>query len=787
MNSYRELFKSATGNVPYPYQERLAAAAPAVLDVPTGLGKTEATVLAWLYRRIHDPQNTPRRLMYCLPMRSLVEQTRNRIRACLDRLSGVGVDVPELEVVMGGDVGEKWFRQPERACVVVGTQDMLLSRALNRGYGMSRFQWAMTFGAANDDAYWVIDEVQLQGVGAVTAAQLQAFRDRFGTFHRTETTLASATIDAAWFETADFSLSGRSTAFLADDDRQGPGVQQILHASKRLERVEAVSEKEIAALAGERHRPGTRTLIVVNRVASAQEIYKHLMRNVGNAEVVLLHSRFRPEDRARHAEALLADVDPTGPGRIAVATQVVEAGVDVSAATLITVVAPWSSLVQRFGRCNRRGSDNGAVCIWIDSGEVKKADEAPYDLQDLVEARQALAEREGASVAPADLPRKPMPLRGGLVIRRPEFFDLFDTSPDLSGHDVDVSPYIREADEMSVSLFWRDEPPSGKKDAPQRKELCAAPVSRVRELVKALRTSGHGSDARIGNLFAKGADQAWTEVHDVEIRPGVTVWLRPEAGWYDPELGFAKVSRQVDPVSVDLVEDFSESCAVVDSDELSEGLPRPITLAQHAQDTLRHATELVGAVGIPETQARVVTTAALWHDVGKAHKVFQDTMRRANEGLGGGGAFWAKGVKRAYHKRRGFRHELPGALAYLELHGGGPDTDVIAFLIAAHHGKLRVAAQQIPYEAALEPFQLMGNREGDEIPSVDLGGGIASAPVTLSLDSLRIGSVDGKHAWVERVGALRDDLSVGPFRLSYMELLVRLADWRASEEEAKAG
>ena len=38
-----------------------------------------------------------------------------------------------------------------------------------------------------------------------------------------------------------------------------------------------------------------------------------------------------------------------GVDRIIVATQVVEAGVDISATTLVTELSPWSSLVQRFG------------------------------------------------------------------------------------------------------------------------------------------------------------------------------------------------------------------------------------------------------------------------------------------------------------------------------------------------------------------------------------------------------------------------------------------------------
>jgi CRISPR-associated endonuclease/helicase Cas3 len=782
MKSYSDFFEQATGYRPYPYQQVLANGAPTVLDVYTGLGKTEATTLAWLYRRLSDPDNTPRRLFYCLPMRALVEQMRSRIAESFARLEQLKIQTPRIEVVMGGDIGEEWFLVPERPCVVIGTQDMLLSRALNRGYGMSRFQWPMTFGAANDDAYWVIDEVQLQGIGAVTSTQLHAFRERLGTFHRTEITLASATIDVSWFETGDFTMKDRLRVSLSGEDLADPSVRAVISAKKQIRRVAAYEPRDIAEFVRGRHRAGTRTLVIVNRVARAQEVYRHLRRSGSGAELALLHSRFRPDDRAAHAEELLADVDPSGPGRVVVATQVVEAGVDVSATTLITDVAPWPSLVQRFGRCNRRGKDTDATCFWLDPGEVKKTEAQPYELEDLVAACELLSRLEGASAAPVDLPKRSIPLRTGLVIRKPEFLDLFDTSPDLSGHDVDVSPYIRDADDVAVSLFWRDEPPSAE-DVPQRAELCTAPVSSVRELLKSLRATGHGAEIRVENQFARDADNAWTELHEGELRPGIMIWLRSDVGWYDSEFGFGKVQRYVLPIRRQSAPGVSENCPVTDSDLLSQ-IGVAVTLTEHAQDTARHARDLAGAIGLPEPASTMVTTAALWHDTGKTHEVFQDTMRRANErGPEDGATIWAKGMHRAQHRRRGFRHELPGALAYLHAHDGESTADAVAYLIAAHHGKLRVAAQQLPYEAACVPFQFLGTREGETLSAVDLGGGVQTLPCTLSLDQFRIGSKDGKCNWVDRTIALRDDPSIGPFRLAYLELVVRLADWRASKEE----
>src|SRR5690349_21294336 len=75
---FTRFFRRATnGREPYPYQERFAAADgwPHLLRAPTGAGKTATAVLGWLYRRAEKFPDTPRRLVYCLPMRVLVEQS----------------------------------------------------------------------------------------------------------------------------------------------------------------------------------------------------------------------------------------------------------------------------------------------------------------------------------------------------------------------------------------------------------------------------------------------------------------------------------------------------------------------------------------------------------------------------------------------------------------------------------------------------------------------------------------------------------------------------------------
>src|SRR5690606_40113747 len=94
-----------------------------------------------------------------------------------------GLQVPSVHVLLGGDVDEQWENTPEGSAILIGTQDMLLSRALNRGYAMSRYKWPVHFSLLNNDCLWVFDETQLMGVGVETSAQLQGFRQKLGT-HR---------------------------------------------------------------------------------------------------------------------------------------------------------------------------------------------------------------------------------------------------------------------------------------------------------------------------------------------------------------------------------------------------------------------------------------------------------------------------------------------------------------------------------------------------------------------------------------------------------------------------
>ena len=206
---YCDWFRGICEFDPYEFQWRFVERLPSIIKIPTGCGKTATVVLGWLWRRICSgnsewKKNTPRRLVYCLPMRVLVEQTKNAVSQWMEKL-GLEEQI-SIEVLMGGEDIEDWELHPEREAILIGAQDMLLSRALNRGYAMSRYRWPMTFGLLNNDCLWVLDEVQLMDTGLATATQLHAFRKQIKTLGTVHTVWMSATLDKQWLNTVDFNL-----------------------------------------------------------------------------------------------------------------------------------------------------------------------------------------------------------------------------------------------------------------------------------------------------------------------------------------------------------------------------------------------------------------------------------------------------------------------------------------------------------------------------------------------------------------------------------------------------
>jgi len=101
-----------------------------------------------------------------------------------------------------------------------------------------------------------------------------------------------------------------------------------------------------------------RVLIIVNTVKQAQDVYNRVTK-VKKDKVWLFHSRYTLEDRKGIKSEIEKEFGNPKPdnekeGKILIATQVVEASLDLDADILFTEIAPMDSLVQRMGRVLRR-------------------------------------------------------------------------------------------------------------------------------------------------------------------------------------------------------------------------------------------------------------------------------------------------------------------------------------------------------------------------------------------------------------------------------------------------
>jgi CRISPR-associated endonuclease/helicase Cas3 len=257
----------------------------------------------------------------------------------------------------------------------------------------------------------------------------------------------------------------------------------------------------------------------------------------------------------------------------------------------------------------------------------------------------------------------------------------------------------------------------------------------------------------------------------------MTLLLKAADGGYDEHIGF-DAGLKKPPVHVLAIESPRDENAF--GEDWRSHQNRPIGLADHLSHVAGQAKHLCEAVGEVAHAASVIR-AGRWHDLGKTHEVFDATMHACDKAPAG---FLAKSPCRGHHSRRFFRHELASMLAWLAQHDGEPDADLIAYLIAAHHGKVRMSLRAMPTEDAHSGIKryARGIWEGDVLPALDFDGE-HSAETTLKLALMELGDGEQGPSWMSRTLKLLEQH--GPFQLAWLETLVRLADWRASAAEQR--
>ncbi|NJE30782.1 CRISPR-associated helicase Cas3' [Thermococcus sp. 18S1] len=383
-----ELFKLITRYEPYDYQLRawervweiIKNGGKVVIEVPTAGGKTEAAVIPFL-AEAHNGTWAVSRLIYVLPTRSLVEKQAERIRKLLTEVLKLkGKSEEEAKKLTEKLVTVEYGLEQTHAFlgwVVVTTWDAFLyGLAAHRTVGR-RF----TFPAgAIAQSLVVFDEVQMYQDEGLYMPKLLSLVVRQLSEANVPVVVMSATIPTPLRRM----IVGESEVVGVEKS----DVRKPERGEVSIRVVEGTIEDVLDDIK-EALSDGKRVLVVRNTVDKAITTYlwlKTLSKELG-VETLLIHGRFAVGDRRDKENAIDS-------ARLIVATQVVEAGLDLpNVGLVVTDIAPLDALIQRVGRCARRKGEVGKAIVLVEKAnlgefpEVKGFSEVLSTIREKIKAK----------------------------------------------------------------------------------------------------------------------------------------------------------------------------------------------------------------------------------------------------------------------------------------------------------------------------------------------------------------------------------------------------------------
>lgn len=419
---FSDAFKTLTGHQPFPWQRRLfdawlsGDADLSAVDIPTGLGKT-SVMAVWLLARGAGAA-LPRRLVYVVDRRAVVDQATEFAEQLRDNLEkvenldsvrkGLGLhDVPLPISTLRGRYADnrEWMADPTVPAIIVGTVDMVGSRLLFEGYGVSRRMRPYAAGLIGCDSLVLLDEAHLarpferllqtieqgqrvdsaNGKGAFIGPAANAL---FPPPFRVLSLSATLAHDA-----------GSELFGLDGDDYRNKTIRTRLDAEKVLtvktikgdteNLPDELSDQAWGLMREESSelKSPARVVVYCNHRKDAEQVKDNLEQkfkdNLGEEtkegelmpEVILFVGGRRIYEREQAARELAehglfasSDVDPKVPVFL-VATSAGEVGVDLDADHMVCDLVAWERMVQRLGRLNRLGKGKARVLV-IDNGPL---------------------------------------------------------------------------------------------------------------------------------------------------------------------------------------------------------------------------------------------------------------------------------------------------------------------------------------------------------------------------------------------------------------------------------
>jgi len=376
MNKYSDFYKNITDFAPYQYQikvaELLLSGKNVILSVPTGAGKTWASVIPYLYAKQNERTDFPQKMIYSLPLRTLansiytdVEKTFNK-----ENIQSLYPKLNKLISIQTGEYSDDPYFEKE---IIFSTIDQTLSNFLCFPLPLSQRQANINAGSLVG-SYLVFDEFHLLDPKLSMATSLGMIR-LLKNLCRVCIMTATLTDDYIQFIKNKLGFEVVSINDFPQDVEKINSLRPAIGKSIKKS-VTVCSDKKInSSDILEKHK--NKTIVICNRVETTQNLYLELEKTKAKDTTLLyIHSRYFDSDRKKQ-EQLIKEYFGKGNAKhnaILIATQVIEAGMDISCDIMHTDISPINSFLQRAGRCARFENEYGDIFVYdvLDLTEKEK-------------------------------------------------------------------------------------------------------------------------------------------------------------------------------------------------------------------------------------------------------------------------------------------------------------------------------------------------------------------------------------------------------------------------------
>ncbi|OFX53985.1 MAG: CRISPR-associated helicase/endonuclease Cas3 [Bacteroidetes bacterium GWB2_41_8] len=300
-----------------------------LVTAPTGAGKTD-----FLIRRCKG------RVFYTLPFQASINAMYERIK---EDLKNTNADVRLLHAsssikLENGKIEEKIMQRHIGASVKVLTPHQMASLVFaTNGYE------AMIADMKGCDV--ILDEIHTysETTQAIVLKIVEILCNIGCRIH-----IGTATMPTVLYNRLIDILGGKGNVFEISlpDEVLNTFDRHIIHKAESIESLKQVIDEAI----GQKQK----ILLVCNQVKRSQKLFGNLAESYPDVPKMLVHSRFKRGKRSQLENDLKNIFNKSIEACLVVSTQVVEVSLDISFDLMITECAPIDSLIQRFGRINRK-------------------------------------------------------------------------------------------------------------------------------------------------------------------------------------------------------------------------------------------------------------------------------------------------------------------------------------------------------------------------------------------------------------------------------------------------